>query len=80
MTHRIVSYLSDEQYEIFAKLLKDCGSDEAGIIRIALRSYMATVGKAAYGEYFKWPDNDPQRGGKRNGAGWKKGIPRKIGG
>jgi len=79
MAKRIVSYLSEEQYEVFSRLAKDCSADEAEIIRAALKNYMLQIGPTIYDDFF-WPNNDPKRGGKRAGQGWPKGRPRKIGG
>ena len=79
MAHRVVSYLSDEQYEVFSRLVKDTSADEAEIIRAALKSYMWHIGPTIY-DNFMWPTDDPERGGKREGSGYPKGRPRKIGG
>jgi hypothetical protein len=74
-----VTYLSNEQYKVFCRLVKDTSADESEILRAALKDYMQSVGSMIY-DNFEWPDNDPEHGGKREGAGYPKGKPRKSGG
>ena len=69
MTRRVVTYLSDEQYEAFKAVMEERDVDEATLLRWAL-GYYWREGMLSY----KWPKNDPERGGKRDGAGRKRKI------
>jgi hypothetical protein len=65
MAHRVVTYLSDEQAEVFARVRVQLGWDEATALRNALK-YFVIDNSDMFGD---WPKNDPERGGKREGAG-----------
>ena len=66
MAKRVVTYLSDEQHEILVRMVRETGSSEADLLRYALRGYMREM-QFVFG--FSWPGDDPERGGKREGAG-----------
>ena len=67
-THRMVSYLTDEQYRIFNQWCKDSGNTKAEVLRYALRNYMQNL-EVITGHV--WPEGNPERGGKRMGSGRK---------
>ena len=66
MARRVVTYLSDEQYAGFIDWIEQRDLDEATAIRMALTYFLLRH------DFGAWPDNDPERGGKREGAGRKR--------
>lgn len=68
MANRVVTYLSDEQAEVLMRVRDALGWDEATALRQAL-GYFVLENSDMFGD---WPKNDPERGGKRDGAGRKR--------